>query len=196
MSAPTDICADCGHARAHHGRIASGQGGPVTGVVVLSCRHATDGHYCTCPAFDEGAPKLEPNHDALTARIADVIRRSGVPDAEQIVRAVEVRASVTKAERDVVEAAKVWIELPSGSTVEVLASAASKVGDALMRLRAIRETSERETCGASPRLPYSGLPGVTVEDEQDQAVVRPVRCTLHRNHDGRHSGPLGEWEWE
>lgn len=85
MADAMDVCADCGHRREDHRLIPSAHG---PGCFGLDAHR----HRCECPAFDEGAPKPPralTTRDAFRARVADLLRRSAVDDAEELCAALD-----------------------------------------------------------------------------------------------------------
>jgi hypothetical protein len=139
---------------------------------------------------------------------------------EAILRALDRATTPSRlqaAERAVVEAAlaaddaawKLSHDDTPGSARKFGASVAAR-GEAMSRLRALREQAKAEECGAfMSRLralreqAKAEECGAFVEAKtrntapSDETFAKHnLRCDLPRGHEGKHCGDLGRWEWE
>lgn len=214
MSALTDRCADCPHARADHGS----PGPNAFGVEQLACRLSG----CTCPAFDEGAPK--PKSEPLTSRTrfvdADLLKPLGATLARILAgprnqeralasqlmpmldAAVVQSDRLQAAEREIAWAAKYVVARARdfathplfGETIRLWFDAdGQRLKDACDVHDRLVVERHAEECGAIGMVEIGPRTDHVVDMVHSEGRAR--RCTLLRGHEGQHESELGTWRW-
>jgi len=145
-----------------------------------------------CDALNRALPPDQPDA-AVEPRIKDLLRRADPERGDQLVRWLELRLAVSRAEREVVEAAiadyqeywsKANVTRGSGSP-----DTFTRMLQSVDRLRALREQAKAGECRENVEMGIS--------HNAFEIVPRTATCNLPRGHEGtKHRGNLGEWEWE